>query len=36
VRAFLATTPRFIVDQEIERKLLITECPGGYLKCIAD
>ena len=36
VRAFLATTTRFVVDHEIEHKLLITECPGGYLKCIAD
>jgi cephalosporin hydroxylase len=36
VRAFLGTTDRFIVDQEIEDKLLVTVAPGGYLKCVKD
>ena len=35
VRAFLGTTRRFAVDEEIENKLLLTTAPGGYLKCIA-
>jgi cephalosporin hydroxylase len=36
VRAFLAGSDRFVVDTEIDHKLLITECPGGYLKCVKD
>ena len=34
VLEFLKTNDRFEVDSEIENKLLVTECPGGYLKCI--
>jgi cephalosporin hydroxylase len=30
---FLKTNNRFIVDKEIENKLLITVAPDGYLKC---
>lgn len=33
---FLKTNDRFIVDKEIEHKLLITAAPDGYLKCIKD
>ena len=31
---FLNQTKRFVVDKEIENKLLITVAPHGYLKCI--
>jgi len=34
VREFLKFNNRFIVDKEIEKKLLITSSPEGYLKCI--
>lgn len=33
---FLKTNDRFIIDKEIESKLLITAAPEGYLKCIKD
>ena len=33
---FLKTTDRFVVDKEIERKLLITVAPDGYLRCLKD
>ena len=33
---FLETNPRFVIDKNIEHKLLITVAPDGYLKCIAD
>lgn len=36
VREFLKTNDRFVVDQEIENKLLITAAPEGYLKCVRD
>lgn len=36
VRQFLRTNDRFVVDREIERKLLITVAPGGYLKCVKE
>jgi cephalosporin hydroxylase len=36
VREFLKTTERFVVDTELESKLLITVAPGGYLRCIRD
>ncbi len=36
VREFLKGNDRFIVDKEIEDKLLITVAPDGYLKCIKD
>jgi cephalosporin hydroxylase len=36
VREFLATTDRFVVDTEIDHKLLISEAPGGYLRCVKD
>ena len=36
VREFLETNGRFIIDKEIENKLLITVAPDGYLRCIKD
>jgi cephalosporin hydroxylase len=33
---FLKANPRFVVDKDIEGKLLITVAPDGYLKCVAD
>jgi cephalosporin hydroxylase len=33
---FLKTNDRFIIDKEIEGKLLITVAPDGYLRCIRD
>jgi cephalosporin hydroxylase len=36
IQAFLASNDRFQVDAEIDQKLLITEAPGGYLRCIKD
>jgi cephalosporin hydroxylase len=36
VRDFLAQTDRFAVDEELERKLLISTAPGGYLRCVKD
>jgi cephalosporin hydroxylase len=34
VRAFLAATDRFTVDEEFDNKLLVTAAPGGYLRCV--
>jgi len=36
VREFLAGTDRFVVDEEMENKLLITVAPSGYLRCVKD
>lgn len=33
---FLKTNDRFLIDKEIQNKLLITVAPDGYLKCIKD
>ena len=33
---FLKTNDRFVVDQQLENKLLVTVAPNGYLKCIKD
>lgn len=33
---FMKTNDRFAVDYKIENKLLISNNPGGYLKCIKD
>ncbi|MBP1157793.1 MULTISPECIES: cephalosporin hydroxylase family protein [unclassified Paenibacillus] len=33
---FLKTNKRFIIDEEMENKLLITVAPDGYLKCVED
>ncbi len=35
VAAFLSGHPEFVVDEEIESKLLITVAPGGYLRRVA-
>lgn len=34
VHEFLRTNDRFEVDKEIQRKLLITSAPDGYLRCV--
>jgi cephalosporin hydroxylase len=36
VREFLRENKRFVVDTEIENKLVLTVAPEGYLRCIAD
>ena len=36
VREFLKKTDRFVIDREMEDKLLITAAPEGYLKCVKD
>lgn len=36
VREFLQSTDRFVVNQELEQKLLFTVAPEGYLMCIKD
>jgi cephalosporin hydroxylase len=36
VKEFLKHNHRFVLESEIENKLLLTVAPGGYLKCIAD
>jgi len=36
VREFLKSTDRFIIDEEYNRKLLITVAPEGYLRCVKD
>lgn len=36
VREFLKTNDRFAIDSSIEKKLLITVAPEGYLKCVRD
>ncbi len=33
---FLKTNKRFVVDKDIEAKLLITVAPDGWLKCVED
>jgi len=34
VQVFLATTDRFVVDTELEHRLLLSVAPRGYLKCV--
>jgi cephalosporin hydroxylase len=36
VREFLKYNDRFVLESEIENKLLLTVAPGGYLKCMRD
>ena len=36
VKAFLKTTDRFEIDQDLQAKLLITVAPDGYLRCVKD
>ena len=36
VHEFLKTNDRFVIDRDIENKLLITVAPDGYLKCTKD
>jgi cephalosporin hydroxylase len=33
---FLRTSDRFVIDKEIENKLLITVARDGYLRCVKD
>jgi cephalosporin hydroxylase len=35
LRAFLAETQRFVVDEFYNAKLLVTSNPSGYLRCVA-
>jgi len=34
VREFLKSSDRFVIDKDIENKLLITVAPEGYLRCV--
>ena len=36
VREFLKTTDRFVIDDRIAGKLLLTCAPDGYLRCLGD
>jgi cephalosporin hydroxylase len=36
LREFMSKNDRFVLDHDIENKLLISVAPGGYLKCIKD
>lgn len=36
VRRFLEGNSRFVVDHEIDKKLLVSVAPGGYLRCVRD
>jgi cephalosporin hydroxylase len=36
VRKFMKSDNRFVIDTELENKLLITVAPDGYLRCIKD
>jgi len=34
VHEFLKFNNRFIIDKDVENKLLITAAPSGFLKCV--
>jgi cephalosporin hydroxylase len=36
LRAYLATTKRFALDDQIDNKTLLSCCPAGYFKCVGD
>jgi cephalosporin hydroxylase len=36
VHEFLEANDRFVIDEEIEGKLLLTVAPDGYLRCVKD
>lgn len=36
VNAFLAKNDRFVVDEDVENKLLLSVAPRGFLKCVKD
>ena len=36
VREFLVRNKRFVVDDSIDAKLLISVAPGGYLRCVSE
>jgi cephalosporin hydroxylase len=33
---FLKTSDRFVIDKDLENKILITPAPDGYLRCVKD
>lgn len=36
VHEFLGTTDRFVIDKDIDHKLLLSVAPDGYLECVKD
>ncbi len=36
VLEYLKSTERFVIDQDLENRILLTVAPSGYLKCVAD
>jgi cephalosporin hydroxylase len=34
VHEFLRTNDRFVIDRGLDRKLLLTVAPDGYLRCV--
>jgi cephalosporin hydroxylase len=36
LRAYLATTERFVLDDQIDNKTLLSCCPAGYFRCVND
>lgn len=36
VREFLSKNDRFVIDREVDAKLLVSVAPEGYLKCVRD
>lgn len=36
VNAFLEKNDRFVIDRDVENKLLLTVAPSGYLRCVKD
>ena len=36
VHEYLSETDRFVIDKALENKLLMTNAPDGFLKCVAD
>lgn len=36
VRQFLAENDRFVIDRELQDRILVTAAPDGYLRCVKD
>jgi cephalosporin hydroxylase len=36
VREFLKSNDRFVIDEQVSNKLLLTVAPSGYLRCVKD
>ena len=36
VHRFLRDNPRFVIDRELEQRLLFTAAPDGYLRCVGE